>query len=93
MQDLLRHMQSENDTDTLARVFVTYFPEIQAMLVVLGTFQSLIEITLIVQQLSAVNAKASPSNLVKYRKATTLSKCQQVYATSFRVSKFFCRIL
>ncbi|KAG4073282.1 hypothetical protein HA402_008628 [Bradysia odoriphaga] len=39
LQDLLRHMQSENDADTLARIFMTYTDEVQAMLVALGSFR------------------------------------------------------
>lgn len=39
MQDLLRHMQSENDDDTVARIFMSYEEELQAMLVLLGTFR------------------------------------------------------
>lgn len=39
MQDLLRHMQSENDTDTLARIFVSDVNKIHGMLVVLGSFR------------------------------------------------------
>lgn len=39
LQDLLRHMQSENDADAMARIFVTYTEEVQAMLVALGSFR------------------------------------------------------
>lgn len=39
MQDLLRHMQSENDNDTVARIFMAYEEEVQAMLVLLGSFR------------------------------------------------------
>lgn len=39
LQDLLRHMQSENDADTMARIFMTYTEEIQSMLVALGSFR------------------------------------------------------
>lgn len=41
MQDLLRHMQSENDADAMARIFVTYTEEFQLMLVALGVFRDL----------------------------------------------------
>lgn len=37
IQDLLRHMQSENDTN--ARIFVTDYEEVQAILVTLGLFR------------------------------------------------------
>ncbi|XP_037051603.1 multiple inositol polyphosphate phosphatase 1-like [Bradysia coprophila] len=39
MQDLLRHMQSENDSDAMARIFMSSASEIQAMLVILGSFR------------------------------------------------------
>lgn len=39
MQDLLRHMQSENDADAIARIFVTDYEEVQAILVALGLFR------------------------------------------------------
>lgn len=39
IQDLLRHMQSENNTDTMARIFITDSNEVRAMLVVLGAFR------------------------------------------------------
>lgn len=39
MQDLLRHMQSENDDEPTARIFMSYEEEVQAMLVLLGTFR------------------------------------------------------
>lgn len=39
MQDLLTLMQSEDDTDQLARIFVSYTQEIQGMLVALGAFR------------------------------------------------------
>lgn len=38
-QDLLRHMQSENDSDTKVRIFVSYEEEVLAMLVALGSFR------------------------------------------------------
>lgn len=38
-QDLLRHMQSENDADTMARIFLSYEEEVLAMLVALGSFR------------------------------------------------------
>ncbi|KAJ6644136.1 Multiple inositol polyphosphate phosphatase 1 [Pseudolycoriella hygida] len=41
IQDLLNQMQSDNDGDTLARIFVSYSEEIQGMLVALGAFRDL----------------------------------------------------
>lgn len=38
IQDLLRHMQSENGSDSRARIFMTYADQIHSMLVALGTF-------------------------------------------------------
>ncbi|KAG4070941.1 hypothetical protein HA402_001378 [Bradysia odoriphaga] len=39
MQDMLTLMQSDDPTDQLARIFVTYTQEIQGMLVALGAFR------------------------------------------------------
>lgn len=39
LQDLLTLMQSDDDTDQLARIFVSYTQEVQAMLVALGAFR------------------------------------------------------
>lgn len=39
IQDLLRHIQSQDDDDTVARIFITHTEAIQAMLVALGTFR------------------------------------------------------
>lgn len=39
MQDLLTHIQSEDDSDQMARIFVSYTQEIQLMLVAFGTFR------------------------------------------------------
>lgn len=39
IQDLLRHMQSENDADTVARIFMSYTEEVQSLLVALGSFR------------------------------------------------------
>jgi len=39
MQDLLTLMQSDDDTDQLARIFVSYTQEVQGMLVALGVFR------------------------------------------------------
>jgi len=39
VQDLLRHMQSENSDDTMARIFITGSNEVRAMLVALGAFR------------------------------------------------------
>lgn len=39
MQDLLISIESTNDDDTVARIFVSYVQELQAMLVSLGTFR------------------------------------------------------
>lgn len=39
IQDLLRHMQSENNADTMARIFITDSNESRAMLVALGAFR------------------------------------------------------
>lgn len=41
IQDLMHHMLSENDTDTMARIFVTYLEEHHFVLVALGTFTDL----------------------------------------------------
>lgn len=39
MQDLLNHVQSNSDSDTLARFFVSYTQEVQSILVALGSFR------------------------------------------------------
>jgi len=39
LQDLLIHMQSDDDTDQKARIFMTYLQESQMMLVALGAFR------------------------------------------------------
>lgn len=39
MQDLLTHMQSNDDTDQMARIFITYAEQVQTMLVLLGSFR------------------------------------------------------
>lgn len=38
-QDLLTHVQSEDDSDPMARIFVSYTQELQLMLVAFGTFR------------------------------------------------------
>jgi len=39
MQDLLNHLQSDDDTDQTVRVFVTYSQMLQALMVTLGAFR------------------------------------------------------
>lgn len=39
MQDLLTHLQSNNNTDQTVRVFVTYSQMVQALMVTLGAFR------------------------------------------------------
>lgn len=39
MQDLLRHIQSENNADTMARIFISEQDIIQTMMVALGSFR------------------------------------------------------
>lgn len=39
MQDLLAHIQSDDDTDQMARIFVTQVEEVQLMLVAFGVFR------------------------------------------------------
>lgn len=39
MQDLLRHIQSENDEDKIARIFFAYSQQILGMVVLLGSFR------------------------------------------------------
>lgn len=39
MQDLLNHIDNDDDDETVARIFVTYTQEIQSMLVALGSFR------------------------------------------------------
>jgi len=39
MQDLINHLQSDNSTDQMVRVFVTYSQMLQALMVTLGAFR------------------------------------------------------
>lgn len=39
MQDLLSHLQSNNNSDPTVRVFVTYSQMVQALMVTLGAFR------------------------------------------------------